>query len=231
MQAMEHFTLHEICDLCLVIGAQETDSTTTDVIHGAEGNADASTNNGELEDGEVLNDDQRPAKCIRLDTDFKVYNVPVNRLVISQASPVWHKMLNGSWEESTKSENALPEDYPDAMLLVLRVAHLQFQLLPKTINNDLLYQLAIVCDKYDCVELLQQWLELWTKHLKIGSINHGGIPFICWTFGLEDTFSRAMRRLTISTVYTVRIRPQQTTRRRRLAMPLIWAPSSDICIE
>jgi hypothetical protein len=203
---MEQFTLHEICDLCLVIGYELSDPIAASITVGdvAINRSDTTQNNGNLEEGEILDDDQRARKRVRLDTDTKAYSIRVNRAVISQASPVWHKMLDGAWGESTKSEIALPDDDPDAMLLVLRVAHVQFQLLRKSLTNEMMYELAIVCDKYDCVELLQRWLVHWTKQwsesaLSANTTVPAGAPFICWIFGLEKPFSRVMQLLTLST--------------------------------
>jgi hypothetical protein len=86
----------------------------------------------------------------------------------------------------------MPEDDPEAILLLLRIAHLQFKLIPKHIDHNLLYHLAITCDKYDCVELVRPWLSGWLSTHKLDDFNLRGNTFICWAFGMEKEFGSIM---------------------------------------
>jgi hypothetical protein len=56
---------------------------------------------------------------------------------------------SGQWTESVAAEIPFPKDDPEAILTVLRIAHLQFNSIPKIQTRSSLYQLAIICDKYD----------------------------------------------------------------------------------
>jgi len=49
----------------------------------------------------------------------------VSRDAVRLASPVWNAMLGGRWRESGASEVALPDDDPEAMHIVLKLAHLK----------------------------------------------------------------------------------------------------------
>lgn len=46
------------------------------------------------------------------------------------------------------------EDDGEALLILLRLAHMQFRLIPSTINTTLFRDVAILCDLYDCGMLL-----------------------------------------------------------------------------
>ena len=85
----------------------------------------------------------------------------VSSAVMRIASPVWRTMFDpqGHFMESQRSlihgEIDFPEDDPDALLCVLRIAHLQFRKLPKTLDYAQLLNLAIICDKYDTVAIIR----------------------------------------------------------------------------
>ena len=85
----------------------------------------------------------------------------VSSAVMRIASPVWRTMFDpqGHFMESqcsfTHGEMDFPEDDADALLCVLRIAHLQFRTLPKTLDYAQLLNLAIICDKYDTVAIVR----------------------------------------------------------------------------
>lgn len=85
----------------------------------------------------------------------------VSSAVMRIASPVWRTMLDpqGHFMESQRSlihgEIEFPEDDPDALLCVLRIAHLQFRKVPDTLDYEELVDLAIICDKYDTVAIVR----------------------------------------------------------------------------
>jgi len=54
------------------------------------------------------------------------------------------------------------EDNGEALLILLRIAHLQFHELPeKEMSLDFLLNLAILCDMYDCQKLVKPWVSQW----------------------------------------------------------------------
>ncbi|KAH8730366.1 hypothetical protein GQ44DRAFT_700203 [Phaeosphaeriaceae sp. PMI808] len=127
--------------------------------------------------------------------------VQVSRSVMVLASPVWRAMLEGpQWTESTAAEIPFLDDDVDAMLIVLRIAHLLFKELPRKEElplEDLLH-LAIVCDKYDLVGLVRPFLDLYSwaevhrpNFKKKTNCNHSWL-FVAWTFGYTDSFESLM---------------------------------------
>ena len=85
----------------------------------------------------------------------------VSSAVMRIASPVWRTMFDpqGPFMDTqrsfTQGEMDLPEDDADALLCVLRIAHLQFRRIPETLDYALLLKVAIICDKYDTVAVVR----------------------------------------------------------------------------
>ena len=79
------------------------------------------------------------------------------------ASPVWRAMLNpkSQFKEAETQEVEFPEDDLDALLIILRVAHLKFRDLPESVSFDGLVNLAVICDRYDTVGVVRKWLPEW----------------------------------------------------------------------
>ncbi|XPS72276.1 hypothetical protein M3J09_004443 [Ascochyta lentis] len=121
--------------------------------------------------------------------------IQASKTAMSMASPVWKAMFSHVWAEHEASEISLPDDDVEAMLLVLRIAHLRFQDLPSKglfpLNS--LLNLAVVCDKYDLVHLVRPFLDLygWAKPAST-VYEHNTDPvwlFIDWTFGYSGDFT------------------------------------------
>lgn len=88
--------------------------------------------------------------------------------VLCYASPVFKAMLGkdscfkegaslARAQASKPVEVVLKEDDPRAFLIILRILHHQQGLIKAEIEEDILYQLAILCDKYDLQPLLGSW--------------------------------------------------------------------------
>lgn len=84
----------------------------------------------------------------------------VNRGSMRNVSDIWTKMLAGDWAERNKSEIELPDDDWRALLLVVRMAHLQFNLLPEVLGMRNLAALAVLTDKYNLTEVVQTMLKV-----------------------------------------------------------------------
>lgn len=96
-----------------------------------------------------------PLGDVRLTTSTQDFIV--SSKVMCLASPVWRAMCDpqGLWAKQSSSSSSstanvnLPEDDPDALLILLRIAHLQFSDLPDAlVVYRHLLQLAVLCDKY-----------------------------------------------------------------------------------
>jgi len=137
----------------------------------------------------------------------------VSSHAMSLASPVWKKFISPPWrpsqinklrETSSLDDNegvriSFPpasdelldfrEDDADALLLLLRIAHLDFISVKKRLSIAELYNLAILCDKYDCVHLIKPWVDEWSLWAARGARNQVGGEllskrlFIAWSFG------------------------------------------------
>lgn len=121
---------------------------------------------------------------------------------LSAASPVFRAMFTpNTWLESNPSTRIvpLPDDHPAAMLLLVQIAHLRFLSVRDNLSRFMLYQLAVICDKYDCLELVAPWLQRWVDNHQFGGVYHAGDAFICWTFGLESVFEAIMKKLIMET--------------------------------
>lgn len=86
------------------------------------------------------------------------------------------------------------EDDADALLLLLRIAHLDFISVKTQLSIAGLYNLAILCDKYDCVHLIKPWVDEWSlwavrgARLQVGGELLSKRLFIAWYFGRIEDF-------------------------------------------
>ena len=90
-----------------------------------------------------------PSGDLQLSTDTQDFVVSSRAMCL--ASPVWRAMFDphGHWAKQSSGVVDLPEDDPDALLILLRIAHLQFSRLPEELAGyEHLLQLAVLCNKY-----------------------------------------------------------------------------------
>ena len=65
----------------------------------------------------------------------------------------------GHFMESQERQISL---IPTALLLLVGVAHMQFNQIAASISYEDLLELAILCDKYYTVTLIKPWIDQWT---------------------------------------------------------------------
>lgn len=124
----------------------------------------------------------------------------VNSQVLSQASPVWRAMFEpGRWKEAFTKTVLLPEDDGEALLILLQICHGRFEDIPEVLSAATLHEIAILCDKYDCITLtrpwLKKWLIGWTQQLDITARYKANDLCIAWQFGLSQAFADIEWRL------------------------------------
>lgn len=151
---------------------------------------------GQLESSDTITLARRHDLCIRVVCmDGTETSVLASSAAMSLASPVWDAMLNpeNGFQESKSKEVDFSDDNEEALLLLLRIAHLQYSTLPIALTFEQLDQLAILCDKYDTVTLVRPWLEKWvTTELK----SFAGLPgyerwlFVAYTLGFTELFEK-----------------------------------------
>ncbi|CAI6260075.1 unnamed protein product [Periconia digitata] len=113
--------------------------------------------------------------------------------VLCRSSSVWEAMFSGDWNASEKSEIEFPDDDVEAMLLVLRIAHLKFKDLPgkQALPLGQLLQLTLVTEKYDVVHIVRPFLEMFEWASIDKYVEHRS-PFwllVTWTFGYSESFA------------------------------------------
>ena len=137
----------------------------------------------------------------------------VSSHALSYASPVWAKFINPPFPQivdedatankqmaedvSIKKQLDFTEDNSSALVILLQIAHLQFAKVPTALITEDLYEVARLCDMYDCTKLVGPWLSRWLV-VHDGTINlylPGKRMFIAWTFGREAAFKTVAKRL------------------------------------
>lgn len=81
---------------------------------------------------------------------------------------------------------------------MLNVAHLQFRKVPNgKLEYKLLFEVAKLCDQYNCVDLVRPWLAGWLNGEDGESLEAGkeGWLFIAWVFGRDGVFEASAKKL------------------------------------
>lgn len=136
---------------------------------------------------------------------------------LADAIQVWKKLLfqppisqlsqdKAGEQSSTKSGHQTPRtimakeidcggDDGGALLILLRIAHLQFNENPKNLFLIQLFDIAGLCEKYDCHDLIRPWSGRWITSLRhnVGEWAIGDCRwiYIAWAFGIQDIFQAA----------------------------------------
>jgi hypothetical protein len=122
-----------------------------------------------------------------------VYRFRVSRNTLCMASPVWRAMLSGEFIESKLNEIPFADDEPEALLLVLRIAHLRFHEIPQQLPDEKLVEVATICDKYDtvavCRPFIRDWIAPWIKSRRFMKEGNEGFLWIAWVFGYRREFT------------------------------------------
>ncbi|KAF2087450.1 hypothetical protein K490DRAFT_65837 [Saccharata proteae CBS 121410] len=127
----------------------------------------------------------------------------VSSKAMSFCCDAWHRMLrpDGGFKESQPCKERrkirLPDDDVDALEILLRIAHLQFDLVPQTPDFCLLVKVAILVEKYDAAKLVSPWKNAWIKPFE-NRVDENGFEqwlTIAYAFGFKDEFQRVANRL------------------------------------
>ncbi|EAS35997.3 uncharacterized protein CIMG_01351 [Coccidioides immitis RS] len=131
-----------------------------------------------------------------------VFHVSSRHMIL--ASPVFRAMLQRKFSESNtlqltgSVEIPLPDDDPDAMLILLKIIHGHMRKVPLRVDLITLVQLAILIDKYDVHEVVELFSNFWFDNLKstIPEKYTDDIPAwicICWVFDRPNEFRKTTR--------------------------------------
>jgi hypothetical protein len=86
------------------------------------------------------------------------------------ASPVFNKMIKGSFQESQPNDKGFLElrasDWNTrALLVLLDIIHGHHRQVPRKLDLDTIAQIGFLVDYYDCLEIVQVFFDHWDVHL------------------------------------------------------------------
>ncbi|KAF4947849.1 hypothetical protein FSARC_13872 [Fusarium sarcochroum] len=115
------------------------------------------------------------------------------------ASPMFKAMLDGPFSESTRNSQGLYEikafDWgAEALLILLDVIHGHHRSTPKTVSLEVLLEIAVLVDYYQCHEIIEPFAEMWIATFGEKTwedYDDSCMPwlFISWVFGQEKFFN------------------------------------------
>lgn len=155
-----------------------------------------------MERSTVFLDPWGDLKIAAADRDKRRRTLVVSSSVMRLASPIWRIMFDpqGSFREirGSAEEVEFPDDDADALLILLRIVHLGWRLVPESVSSETLVDLARLCDKYDMIRFVRPWLAGWqSRPLAIMAANEDRL-FVAWTFGDYASFVTNVKRLVLS---------------------------------
>ncbi|EAW19911.1 uncharacterized protein NFIA_095310 [Aspergillus fischeri NRRL 181] len=135
--------------------------------------------------------------------DGKVVRIKVSSKHLSLASPVFEKMFHGLWKE-TQGLRGGPIDMEmdwqnmDAMLILMNAIHGNGPDVPREVGIEMLKEISILVDYYDCHKAIHLALDLWIRPLLAQMAKEFcdeilSWIWISWVFRLNDPFRSATR--------------------------------------
>ncbi|KAL5342712.1 hypothetical protein BJX70DRAFT_394548 [Aspergillus crustosus] len=126
------------------------------------------------------------------------YRVSAQHLIL--ASPVFKKALCGKWKEAkTLKETGTVEVYTlgwdtEAFLILMRIFHCKPQELPKQGSLELIAKIAVLADYYECMSLVQFYIEPWVPKQITGDFRNDPrlfmiVLWISWAFSQSTRFN------------------------------------------
>ncbi|OKL63247.1 hypothetical protein UA08_01841 [Talaromyces atroroseus] len=131
--------------------------------------------------------------------DKKCFRIQVSAKHLTLASPVFKKLLTSHFKEGitylqTGSVEVIAESWDlEALLILLRAIHGQQYQIPQKLSLDVVANIALLVDYYECAEAVYIWTTLWIAALekelsKAYSRDSISWLFICKVFRLSARF-------------------------------------------
>lgn len=132
---------------------------------------------------------------------------------LARASPVFDRMLYGSFLESKANSKAadrdgdwtvdLPEDKPQPMRILLHLAHARFHEIHDSLSIDEVYELTKLTHYYDATRLVVPWMgrlmpsieDVLTSPVAESDTSIPKMLWVSWELGLKDAFLDLSRKL------------------------------------
>ena len=121
----------------------------------------------------------------------------VSSHVMSLMCGPWSAMLDPErhFTEANYDTISLYGDDPSALKILFRIAHLQFDLVPRSLTVNELMHVSVVVDKYQAMKLVQLFLSSWGESFA-AETNQGSDAYedwlcIAWVFGWDEIFELA----------------------------------------
>ena len=92
----------------------------------------------------------------------------------------------------------LPADNPDALRVCLRAVHCKFDVIPPSVPQNAIFNLVILCDKYDMVGLLKPFWDQWVRALPPASGDPMSFIHRLWisrTLGYQECYEMTLMKL------------------------------------
>lgn len=107
---------------------------------------------------------------------FRVFSValrlssPVFSRMFDPISPFYEGQLLASSTKDSPASVTLKEDDPEALEVILNIAHFNGHLVPTTLEPEKIFAVALLCDKYDMAKALRGYSLLWMVNLTTDDI-------------------------------------------------------------
>ncbi|TLD15578.1 uncharacterized protein PgNI_00586 [Pyricularia grisea] len=140
-----------------------------------------------------------PAGDLHLQVGF-MHSFQVDSHSLCRHSSVFKAMLTGPWLESRPAEGKwivkLPEDSPRGLEVLLNIVHGRFDLVPKTLANDHLFDVCVEADKRDMIKTLGPWTANWILNVR-NNQDYCFLKtvFIAWVLGMKKLFTELVTYL------------------------------------
>lgn len=141
-------------------------------------------------------------KVVTIDTagdlylEMNSYDLLVSSRVMSLASPVFAAMLSPNFKEGQSDGQGivkrirLPEDDEEALSVICYTLHHCTENIPQRLEASLLAKIAILCDKYCCVNVFKPWAMIWlpaTTYIKSQGLEY--LLLAAYLLDLPETFN------------------------------------------
>ncbi|KAH7152735.1 hypothetical protein EDB81DRAFT_841176 [Dactylonectria macrodidyma] len=128
------------------------------------------------------------------------FRIRVSSRHLCLASPVFKKILEGPWVESTPHGPLLREIRIrswsiDALIIVLDIVHGHHREVPKYLSLELLTHVSMIVGYYQCQEVTQVFAENWAKRVELWLPRTYGeestlMLIVSWVFSRVDVFEK-----------------------------------------